>query len=356
MGIWRNLFLGPAVTALPALSWMSPQESLNSPFIPEDLAALLENKPDPILDITEAMRIPAFKRSYEVTCGVLARMPWVHYNGDTPTTEQPRWLINSQSGVSPRHLRYGVAGDMFAYGSSLIGFELGPDALPLDAMHIPFTMWELDAEGRIKIDARVPAQYRQRVVWIPLGYGSNGVLIDARDTIADARDIAAAYRDRIRNPIAQTVLSLAAERWDGWDKDEREDFRKMWVNGRKTENGSTAMKPDWVTVDMTGNLPADLFESGRNANRLDMANHAGLPASILEGAKQGGGGGDMHYSTEAGGSARNELWDYGLAKYPDAWDARLSLDDVCAPGMSIRTDTSAFLTSPNPLTPQTSED
>ncbi len=356
MGIWSFLTSG-GWAARPALTWMSPQNTLQTFGVPDDLAKVLKDSATSVADFRTAMRIPAFKRAHDVHCGVLARMPWVQYDNETRLDEQPSWLTTSASGVAPRHLRWGVASDSYAYGSALVGFKL--DAFgqqPIDALHIPFGMWELDSDNNIKVSTAIPAEYRQRVVWMPLGYGSNGMLVDAADTITDALDIAAAYRDRIKNPIAQTTLTLDSDRWDGYDWEEREELRQFWVDGRKAENGATAMKPAWIEVDYSGQLPTDLFESGRNANRLDMANHAGLPASIVEGAKQGGGSGDMHYSTEAGGAARNELWDYGLQKYADAWEARLSLDDVCPSGQSIRVDASRFLTVPQPTAPQTSED
>ena len=337
---------------------MSPQNTLQTFGVPEDLAALLRDAKTSVADFRTAMRIPAFKRSHDVHCGILARLPWKQYRNDQPIETQPDWLVTSKSGVAPRHLRWGVASDSFAYGSALIGFTLGENGLPVDALHIPFGMWELDEHNNIKVSTAIPAEYRQRVVWLPLGYGSNGMLVDAADTIADAIGIADAYRDRIKNPIAQTILTLAGDRWDGWSRVEREEFRKAWIDGRKSENGSTAMKPDWVTVDMSGDLPTNLFESGRNANRLDMANHAGLPASVVEGVRQGGSGGgtEMRYSGVANGAGRNELWDYGLAKYADAWEARLSLDDVCPSGESIRVDAAHLLMTPQPTTPQTSED
>ena len=110
-------------------------------------------------------------------------------------------------------------------------------------------------------------------------------------------------------------------------------------------------------MDYPGQLPTDLFESGRNAARLDIANHAGIPAGMLEAARQGGGGGtEIRYSGVANGATRNELWDYGLSKYADAIEARLSLDDVCQQGLSIRVDTSNYLTVPTPVEGPTSED
>ena len=356
MGIWSFLTGGPAIMQQPILpvSPFSPQDALT-----EITVAQLWPEHDTAATLTfdTAMRIGPVKRSYEVVCGVLAKMPWRQYDENGETTTQPRWLVNSTSGIAPRHLRYGVVGDLFMHGWAAIGFELGEDGYPVDAIHIPRGWWSINKQtGDIEVDQAVAPRYRQRVVAIPLGYGSNGLMVDGIDALKDARAINAAYRDRINNPIAQTILSIAAERWDGWTREEREEFRQAWIKGRTAGNGATALKPDWVTVDMPGALPTDLFETGRNANRLDIANHAGIPADLLEGTKQGGGSGDIHYSTEAGGAQRNELWDFGLSKFADAIEARLSLDDVCPSGLSLRVDPGGYLTAPNPATPATSED
>jgi hypothetical protein len=282
-------------------------------------------------------------------------MPWMQLDGVTELAEQPAWLVTSTSGIPPRTMRWGVVSDLFMSGWAVIGFQMQEPGRPLDAMHVPFGWWKVETDGSITVDERVPARFRELVVPIPMGYGFGGMLNDAAETMTDARSIQAAYRDRIDNPIAQTVLTIDADHWDYWTKEERAQFRQQWIDGRSTAGGATALKPAWVTVDYPSSIPADLFESGRNASRLDLANHAGLPASLVEGAKQSGGG-DMHYSTEAGGAARNELWDFGLAKYADAIEARLSLDDVCPPGESIRVDPSFYLNPIMPTTEQTSED
>lgn len=355
MGLWNFLTGGPAT---------SPSQILPlTPFSPQDSLAEItvgqlwpEHDTAKTLTDATALRIGPVKRSYEIVCGVLARMPWRLYDGDSEVAEQPQWLVNSQSGIAPRSLRYGVVGDLFMHGWAVIGFQLGEDRKPIDALHIPRGWWTFNQQtGEIVVDQAVKPQYRQLVVAIPLGYGSNGLMTDGIEALKDARAINFAYRDRIDNPIAQTILTVQADEWRGWTKEEREEFRQLWIKGRASANGATAMKPDFVSVDVSGALPTDLFESGRNANRLDIANHAGVPAALLEGAKQGGGG-DIHYSTEAGGAQRNELWDFGLAKFADAIEARLSLDDICAPGLSIRIDRSDYLTAPNPTTPITSED
>lgn len=357
MGFFRDLIFGPTPTAPSVLTPYTPQDSIQSMFVAESLGIDLTSPATLTRDT--ALQIPALKRAHDTVCAVLARMPWAQYDGDTRLEQQPTWLNNSASGVPPRSLRWGVASDLFMTGWAAVGFELGPDGYPIDALHVPQGWWGYDSQtGDVKVDERIAARYRDRVVLIPLGYGSNGILNDGRQTLVDARSIEAAYRDRIENPIVQTDLEVAAERWDMWTPEERRQFRDLYVANRRAKSGSTAVRPDWVKPTFSGQLPTDLFESGRNANRLDIANHAGLPASLLEGVRQGGSGGgtEIRYSGVQGGNLRNELWDFGLAKYADAIDARMSLDDICQPGQSIRVESGDFLTTPNPIAPLTSED
>lgn len=355
MGFFRDLFLGPAASAVTSglLSWYSPQDSIHSMFVADALPVA----PDAVTRDT-AFRVPAIDRAHDVICSVIADMPWFTYQGDTRKADQPGWLTNTKTGIPPYDLRWAVTSDLLMSGWAAIGFHLGSDGLPVDALHIPRALWKLEQDGTINVNATLDSRFLQRVVPIRLGYGKNGLLVDALDDIKDARAIAAAYRDRIENPIAHTTLTVEGDRWDGWDREEREEFRQLWIAGRSAKGGGVALKPSWVTAEFSGQLPTDLFETGRNANRLDLANHAGLPASMLEGVRQGGSGGgtEMRYTGVQNGAQRNEVWDFGIRKFAAAIAARLSLDDVCAPGESIRVDTSAFLTAPNPTEQQTSED
>src|SRR5690606_2536633 len=112
-------------------------------------------------------------------------MPWVAYDGNrvefdektgrmeaARVKDQPTWLINTRTGISPRDLRWAVTSDLFMSGWAAIGFELGADGLPADALHIPRALWALEDDGTIKVNAKIDARYRQRVVPIRLGYGS----------------------------------------------------------------------------------------------------------------------------------------------------------------------------------------
>lgn len=359
MGFWRDLFLGPAVTVAPSLlSPYTPQDSIQTLFVTDAIKSDI-TPPGAAITRDTALTIPAVKRAHDIVCGVLARSPWAQYENTDRLTPQPSWLVTSKTGVPPRGLRWGVVSDLFMTGWALIGFELGDDGRPVDALHIPHGWWSFDKQaGAIKVSEQINPLYRQRVVPINLGYGSNGIMVDGRDTLADALKILAAYRDRIDNPIASTDLEMTSDRWDMYDDDELDEIRDTYIARRRAADGTVGMHPDFIKVVHSGQLPTDLFESGRNANRLDIANHAGLPASLLEGVRQGGSGGgtDIRYTGVENGGQRNELWDFGLASYADAIQARLSLDDVCPSGQSIRVEAGEFLTSPTPTEPTTSED
>lgn len=356
MGKIRDLIFGPAASLATSglLSWYSPQDSIQSLFVADALGDLAHAAP---LTRDGALTIPAVARAHDIICGVISDMPWFQADENGRTSDQPDWLTNTATGVPPRDLRWGVASDLFMGGWAVIGFQKNGDQI-VDALHIPSSMWSIK-DGALHVSKKIDARFAANAVPIRLGYGSNGMLVNGANDIKDASTIRDAYRDRIENPVALTLLTVAAERWDQWDKDERLEFLEGYRTARSSKNGATGMKPEWVTVDTaSGTLPTDLFESGRNGNRLDLANHAGLPASLLEGVRQGGSGGgtEMRYTGVQNDAQRFEVWDFGLAKYASAIAARLSLDDICPKGKSIRVDTSAFLTAPTPPDQLTSKD
>lgn len=344
----------PPAPPLSILSPWSPQDSIVTWAIDDALGGLLDSSAVPITRET-ALRVPGVKRGHGLTCSMLADIPFFEMDGDERTTEQPKWLTNSASGVSPYHRMFGAASDWFFNGWACFGFTEDKD----DCLHIPYGMWKMDPEtGVIFVESdRVDEKYKAHLVAVPLGFGENGLLVDGVDTIRQARNVEAAYQQRLDNPIPLTVLTMDADRWDGSTPEERANLRDEWNEGRK--KNATAMKPTWLQVDMPGQVQTDLYETGRNAVRLDIANHIGLPASILEGVRQGGGGGgtEIRYSGVQNGGSRSELWDFGLAKRMlRAFEARMSLDDICPPGLSIRGDLSNFQAIPAPNTTPTSED
>lgn len=335
----------------------SPQDALVTFALDDALGGLLTESQAVTREI--ALRVPGIKRAHGIHCTEFAGLEFYQMDNTARTTEQPEWLTNGSSGVSPYHRRYGIASDLFFWGWACVGFtEDGTDAL-----HIPFGLWKVNDAGRVEIDADQItgdwAKYRARPVLIDLGYGENGLLVDGIDTITEARQIESTYMDRLNNPVPLTVLDIPWETWKEWTKEERASFRNQWITGRSAANGATAMKPDTFGLDMPGQVQVDLYESGRNAVRLDIANHTSTPASLLEGVRQGGSGGgtEIRYTGVQNGAAANELWRFGLARRMTlAFEARMSLDDVSPTGLSIRADLSSVFTIPEPSTNPPSED
>jgi len=346
----------PVVQPLSIASPWSPQDTLVRFALEDALGGLLTESVAMTRDI--ALRIPAVKRAHSLHVGMFAEIPFFEMEGAQRTTPQPEWLTNSSSGVAPYHRMYGLGSDLFFNGWGCLGFT----ADMTDCLHIPFGLWSVRDDGTIEVDERqIPDKYRARPVAIPVGYGENGLLNDGIDTLREARQIEAAYVDRLNNPVPLTILGVPLDTWQTWTPEERKSYRDQYVEGRKGNNGAVALKVSEFPVEFPNPATSgvDLFESGRNAVRLDLANHTSTPAGFLEGVRQGGSGGgtEIRYSGVQNGAGRHELWDYGLAKkFATAFEARMSLDDIVPSGRSIRGDLTNIVAVPTPPSNPTSED
>lgn len=361
-----GIFSKRIAAAYPAAPVATQPLAISSPWTPQDSlvtfaleAAGLADNPLATLTAEVCMRVPGIDRAHGIHCTEFSAIEFYEMENDRRVADQPKWLTNGSSGVSPYHRKFGIASDLFFWGWACVGFTEDMQ----DALHIPFGLWRVEDNGSVWIDpdkiTGAWAKYRARPVLIPLGYRQNGLMVDGVDTINAARQIEAAYMDRLANPVPLTILDVPWDVWQGWEPEERESFRNQWITGRRSTNGSTAMKPDTFGVQMPGAVEVNLYESGRNANRLDIANHTSTPASLLEGVRQGGSGGgtEMRYTGVQNGASANELWRFGLARRMTlAFEGRMSLDDVCASGRSIRGDLSAVFNVPEQPTNPTSED
>ena len=305
-----------------------------------------------------ALRIPGVKRAHQIHVKQFAAIPFYAMDNTARATVQPKWLTSSDSGVSPYHRMHGIGSDLFFNGWACLGFDRDPLDADADCLHVPFGAWGVDPDTVTPwIDKNiVPAKYCAVPIVISAGYGDNGLLVDGIDTLREARQIEDAYKRRLDDPVPLTVLNIPLATWESWTPEERQSYLKQWVENRR--KSSTAMKPSEFGVEMPGQVGVDLYESGRNAVRLDIANHTGTPASLLEGTRQAGGGGtDIRYTGVANGAMRGELWEYGSAKgFTLAFEARMSLDDIVPVGQSIRGDLSNMQAAPAPDTNPTSED
>ncbi|MFK4761194.1 hypothetical protein ACI3KS_09710 [Microbacterium sp. ZW T5_45] len=351
----------PSAVAAPFTSPWSPQTSLDT-FTADALKGLAGGGADQPLTREVALKVPGVKRAHGIVCAQFAGIPFFQMESAARTTDQPRWLTTSDSGVSPYHRSFGAASDWFFYGWACFGFTAKPAEDPdADCLHIPFGLWYTDDNGDVHCDFDlVDDKYKTYLVAVPLGYGENGLLVDGRDTLNQARKIEEAYLNRLENPIPLTVLRIRDDLYFKYSKEQRAQVRDEWNDGRR-KNSTGLLPKDAMDVDLPGaSVETNLYESGRNAVRLDIANHTSLPASMIEGVRQGGSGGgtEMRYQgVGENGAARSEVWDYGPARRMLlAWEARMSLDDIVPSGKSIRGDLTELFAAPNPTTTPTSED
>lgn len=364
MGIFSNRIVRaydkPAATIGITSPW-TPQDTLQS-FAADALKGVLGDGKDRQITSEIALRIPGVNRAHGVVCTALAEIPFFQMEGESKTPEQPSWLTTSDSGISPYHRMYGAASDWFFHAWACFGFTAKPAEDPdADCIHIPFGLWKMDDDGILHCESDlVDDKYKAYLVAVPLGYGQNGLLVDGKDTLNQARKIEEAYLNRLDNPIPLTVLRLRDDLYFSYTEEQRAKVRDEWNEGRR-KNATGLLPKEAMGVDLPGAaVETNLYESGRNAVRLDIANHTALPASVIEGVRQGGSGGgtEMRYQgVGENGATRSELWDYGLAKRMLlAFQGRMSLDDIVPSGKSIRGDLANKFATPDPTTTPTSED
>lgn len=342
MGIWNWLVQGTWHPTLPA-SPFTPQDSLQTAIVSE-----LFGVDTKVITRETAMRVPGVKRAIQMHQDVVGTLPLVMYQaGGVRAPEQPAWLQNSASGVAPLIRTKGLVRDLALEGAALLGCQLDGNTI-VDAIHIPRQFWNLDG-ATISVDDSIEPKYRQRLVYIPLG--DNGILQDGIDTIRQARALDLARVVRLSSPPAGTELHFTDNSYDDLSRKQKEKMARDYAATR-TEF-SVSVTPSNIEVKEHGDKSVDLFADATNSIRLDIANHAAVPAAAIEGAKAGGGG-DMSYSNTA--TERSELWDLGSRRYADAISARLSLDDVCPAGHYVAFDTTDAFTAPTPTTPPNRED
>lgn len=297
-----------------------------------------------------AMRVPGLKRAVQIHADIISAMPLVQYKAGQPVAEQPDWLQNSRSGIPPLIRTKGLVKDLALEGWAMLGCEVANGQIT-DAMHIPkATHWKFDSAGVVEFTRPIDPTYLGHIILIPLG--DNGILIDGADTIRQARALDLARTVRLESPPAGTELHITDVSYDGMNRKER--LREVKAYAEQRRKTSVSMTPSYLEVKEHSGEAIDLFDSATNSIRLDIANHASVPASVIEGARASGGGSDMTYTGK--GDERSELYDLGSRQFAEAIAARLSLDDVCPSGEYIAFDRSEMFAVPTPTTAPVRED
>lgn len=326
-----DVVLHSRATSGPISPW---QQGTLSPVI---TAGVFGNANAPITRL-EALRVPAIAKGRAVLHSLIGSRPLVDFTNAGRAKTQPTWLYRSDTGIDPVARTKAILDDHIFNEASLLAVERGTDNTILDAVHVPYDRWYVDPDGRINVD-NVPAAHGS-VIWIP-GPGP-GLLVTAADEIRAARQVAEAWIARVRNPFPAMVIEQT-EDVSVTDED-RVDLVSKVADGRRQPESAVFFLPYGLKLVSHASESTDLFESGRNALRLDFANHLNMPAALLDGSVSES---SLTYSTQEG--RRNELFDYTISYWAGPIEQALSLDNVVPRGHRVRfdfTDLIAPTTSP----------
>jgi hypothetical protein len=285
-----------------------------------------------VVDRQLAMQIPAIVKGRALLHSIIGSRNLVQITDATgdKVENQPTWLYRSDTGVSPIQRNKAMLDDHIFCEATLLAVQRGSRDSILDAIHVPYSLWSLNEDNEILVNNDTVDE--DDVIYIPAP--GPGLLVQARRHIIAAINIDAAWQRRVQTPVPPILLQETED--NGMDPDEM----KAWVSdvaaGRQ---GGVMGIPSKLTATFPGIEQTDLFESGRNALRLDWANLLNLPASLIEGSVATA---SLTYSTQAG--KRNELFDYSIPYWASAIEQGLSLDSVVPRGTSIRFDFEDLLT------------
>lgn len=296
----------------------------------------------PIVTRQAAMKVPAVVKARALLHSVIATRPLRAYSDGAPLPTQPTWLYRSDTGISPRMRTKLILDDLIFNEASLLATRRGADGAILDAVPVPYDRWSVDEQGVVSVDdvERDPEQ----VIWIP-GPGP-GLLSMGCELIAAALSTEQAWAQRVRNPFPAMVLKHTED--VQLDSDEAATFVQTVAAARRNPDSAVMYVPFGLDIESHQAETTDLFESGRNALRLDFANMLNMPAAVLDGSVSAA---SLTYSTQEG--RRNDFLDLTVPYWAGPIEDALSLDNVVPRGQYVRfdfsdlTDPTAASTGPN---------
>lgn len=310
----------------------------------EKLLAVQAGSAGPVTRL-QALSVPSIAKGRALLHSIIATRALVALRGAERVNPQPTWLYRSDTGVSPAQRTAAILDDILFNEASLLAVQRGEGDAILDAAHVPYDRWTVDAQGQLLVDQKpVPAG---SVIWIP-GPGP-GLLVTAAAAIRGAIGMDEAWQRRVRNPLPAMVLK---EVNDGEvSAQEAADAVRAVAKARQDIDNAVMFLPAKFELETHASESTDLFETGRNALRLDIANFMNIPAALLEGSMSTA---SLTYSTQEG--QRNELLDYCIPYWAGPIEQALSLDSVVPRGQRVRFDFADLTTTTTSPTGPNAED
>ncbi|NRD25838.1 phage portal protein [Frigoribacterium sp. VKM Ac-2836] len=341
-----NEFTAPSAVASP---W-AQESDIKRFIISEALGSQLSALP---MGRDSAMSIPAVGRGRNLIVAAIAPLPLVALSNGTPVTVQPSFLYRSDTLVSPRERLVRTLDSLIFHGHALWAVQRGAKqegqahAPILDAAWVPHDQWSIDQEGRVLVAGK-PAD-AEEVIYIN-GW-TDGLLNTGARTLKGALALENGHVDRANHPVPQTVIGHKSDADTQLEQSEITDLLDQYKAARRDPEGSVAYEPPGLSFRSEGAYDADMFMTGRNYNRVDIASHLGIPASLLDGSTAEA---SLTYVTTEGNANRfvTETLPLFMGPIEDA----LSSDSVVPRGQSVRFDKTEILTAPGTPTSAPVED
>jgi hypothetical protein len=338
-------------------SYGQVEVGLRSPFLPASshLAVVTApGFPDAAVTVGKALGCPPVARAVSLTSTVISSVELTAEEGDAPAWCSQTDLTIGQDykfssvAITPAHRWALVLQDLFFYNASLLWKDdIDEDFRPVNGLsHVARGRWNLDSEGYVEIDG-VRQDSRHLVLvqgLMPAGFLEIGKTTinhyhQLQETILNRASMPAPLLDlHITDPNFQpepSYINEAGEKVEG----EMEEIARVWGNARQSKNGAVAVSPHWLEVKALGEGRMDMLTEARNAARLDVANFANLNAALLDGNN---GTSDTYSNTLQN---KDELLTLSMPLWMLPIETRLSQNDVTAPGVKLKFDTSGFTTT-----------
>lgn len=287
-----------------------------------------------------AMSVAPVKRARAVIVGRLADLPFQQGTTDdagefVADKVQPAWLTSTGTVQTAWHRVAWTLDDVLFTGWAL--WLLGRDGDTIaSAVRLRRDRWAFaeDSPTGVSIDG-APVGDPSTVLLIcgP----DEGLLITARDAIRGWRYMERAWVGRVRNPIPLVVLHEVAG--EEVTEAEAKAYVGAFSTARRSDDGAIGFLPSKINLETYGEIEADLFDKGRNAARIDIANQVNMPVSYLDGSTATS---SLTYVTQEG--SRNQLVDdleYWLAP------VEVALSTLAPAGRIIRANRANLTAVPN---------
>jgi hypothetical protein len=271
-----------------------------------------------------AMTCSPVKRGRAVIVGRLSDLPFeigTYEDGEfVADATQPEWLTQIENvAQSPWHRFAYTLDDVLFTGWSLWIVERDDAGSIISAERLARHRWQFDQDSPTGVSIDWFHVTDPKSVILFAG-PDEGLLITARDAIRGWRYMERAWIGRVRNPIPAMVLE---ETGDGHvTQDEAKQYVEAWAKARTSDNGAVGFLPKSLRLAVHGEVEADLYDKGRNAVRIDLANQMNLPVAYLDGSTATS---SLTYVTQEGTRAQiiDDL-EYWIAPF----EARLSQADI----------------------------